>query len=412
MDGLLAIPLFVLQLYAFAYLAYLWIPALAAAVKWRRPAEPTTLLKEESSFAILVSAHNEEAVIGALLWSLALQQYPADKRRVFVVANNCTDSTATIVRSTRFAACLERTGGDLATKGAALSWLWQRISADAADCDRVLILDADNLVPPDFLQEMNRLFDRGYRVVQSARCAKNAGDSWASELDAISEVLWNNLDQAGRMGLGMSAIIAGSGTAFDRATFEGLVGSGIRGLCEDVEWQARLMLGGIRVGYAARAKVYDEKTRKAGQLGRQRKRWVAGMALTARHYGFRLLGSGLRSRDVHRLFAGFAATKPPRSILLLLMAGLGLTGILFPDLPGLLPWTVWFAALASFVAYVLLGMVLAGARLRSYVALAYAPLFICMMAGATLFGALRASRQEWVPTAHERGVTIDQVHGR
>src|SRR5205814_5558996 len=132
-------------------------------------------------------AHNEEAVIGALLRSLALQQYPPGKQRVYVVANNCTDLTAAVVRGSGVAVCHERTNGDAATKGAALAWLWEQVAAAEASCDCVLVLDADNMVAPDFLHEMNAIFENGYWVVQSARCAKNAGDTWTSQLDAISE---------------------------------------------------------------------------------------------------------------------------------------------------------------------------------------------------------------------------------
>ncbi|MHB0871472.1 MAG: glycosyltransferase family 2 protein [Chloroflexota bacterium] len=411
---LLALLLVALQAYALSYLAYLWAPALAAlwsaARKRRFPADPPpTGAPRERAFAILISAHDEEAVVGSLLWSLALQHYPPEKRRLFVVANNCTDSTATVVRSSGLASCHERNEGDLATKGAALGWLWERVSQETADYDCVLVLDADNLVAPDFLCEMNRTFDQGFRVVQSARCAKNAADSWASQLDAISEALWNRLDQAGRMELGISATIAGSGMAFERGVFEGLVGGGLPGLLEDVEWQARLMLAGIVVGYNGQARVYDEKTRKAGQLGRQRKRWVAGLALAARRYGLPLLRSGLRTGSLQKLVAAFGVTKPPRSLLFLLMGLMAAGGALLPAAPALLPWGFWAGAIAGFGLYVLLGMALDGARPSAYLALAYAPLFALLMVGASIAGGLRPSRQRWVPTSHERGIGIDQL---
>ena len=51
---------------------------------------------EPQSFAILVCARNEEKVIGNLLDSLNGQEYPEDKRKVFVVAHNCTDNTAEV----------------------------------------------------------------------------------------------------------------------------------------------------------------------------------------------------------------------------------------------------------------------------------------------------------------------------
>ena len=44
-------------------------------------------------------ARNEEAVIGRLLESIRLQDYPSELLTVFVVADNCTDGTAQAARS-------------------------------------------------------------------------------------------------------------------------------------------------------------------------------------------------------------------------------------------------------------------------------------------------------------------------
>jgi len=399
------------QAYAFLYLLYLWLPACASLLGALRPrrANRHEPARKQRKFMALISAHNEEVVVGELLRSLASQDYPASHLQVYVVANNCTDDTAAVVRASGVATYLERTTGDAATKGVALGWLWERVAETARGVDCVLVLDADNLTPVNYLSEMNRAFERGYRVVQSARCAKNASDSMTSQLDAISEALWNRLDQAGRSRMGLSATIAGSGMAFDRDLFAWLIGEGGPGLLEDIEWQARLMLSGIPVGYTAEARVYDEKTRRASSLGRQRKRWVAGVAIAARRYGWRLLAAGVRNASVQQLVAAFAVTKPPRSLLLGLMGLLAIVGALFPDIPYLLPWLFWAAALGSFAVYVLLGMVLDGARPAAYLALLGAPAFVVMMMGATLVGVLRASKQRWIPTEHERGMALEHV---
>lgn len=406
----LGLLLVVFQAYVILYLAYLWAPALAAMeANRRKTADLDTPGGRKRSFAILVSAHNEEAVIGALLRSLAVQQYPAEKRRVYVVANNCTDATATVVDDSRAAICHQRSTGGLATKGAALAWLWERVEGEVSDCDCVLILDADNLVAPSFLEEMNRVFEKGCRVVQSTRCAKNADESWTSQLDAISEALWNRLDQSGRMHLGLSATLAGSGMAFQLSVFQWLIGGGAPGLLEDIEWQARLMLENIPVGYAEGAKVYDEKTRRAGQLTRQRKRWVAGIAIAGRRYALPLLVSGVRSGNVQQMVAGFGASKPPRSLWLALMGLLAGIGWFISSAPCLLPWFFWVGALGSFALYVLLGMVLDRARPQAYLALLLAPVFALLMIGASLAAGLRPSKQRWIPTVHGQGSAVDGV---
>lgn len=50
----------------------------------------------------MTAAHNEEAVIEDLLESLQTQNYPGELFDIFVVADNCTDRTAQLVRDAGF----------------------------------------------------------------------------------------------------------------------------------------------------------------------------------------------------------------------------------------------------------------------------------------------------------------------
>ena len=72
-------------------------------------------------FAILVPAHDEQAVIGRTLASLAALDYPHDRADVWVVADNCTDATAAVAQ-THGALVLERRDPARAGKGHALAW--------------------------------------------------------------------------------------------------------------------------------------------------------------------------------------------------------------------------------------------------------------------------------------------------
>ena len=60
------------------------------------------------NFAILVPAHNEIDVLGTLLRSLAVLDYPQDHYAVYVVADNCTDTTAELARATGWVQVYER----------------------------------------------------------------------------------------------------------------------------------------------------------------------------------------------------------------------------------------------------------------------------------------------------------------
>ena len=80
----------------------------------------------ESRFLVLIPAHNEERVIGQLLDSIAMQEYPAELIHVFVVADNCSDHTAAVARA-RGATVYERADPDHQTKGYALQFLFRQI---------------------------------------------------------------------------------------------------------------------------------------------------------------------------------------------------------------------------------------------------------------------------------------------
>ena len=60
-------------------------------------------------YAVMISARNEEAVIGKLIESIRRQKYPAELVSVFVVADNCTDRTAAVAKEAVTASLCGRT---------------------------------------------------------------------------------------------------------------------------------------------------------------------------------------------------------------------------------------------------------------------------------------------------------------
>lgn len=69
--------------------AYQFIYILIALFKKEKAHGPEKMHR----YAILISARNEENVIGHLLESIHAQDYPAELIKVFVAADNCTDRT-------------------------------------------------------------------------------------------------------------------------------------------------------------------------------------------------------------------------------------------------------------------------------------------------------------------------------
>ena len=55
--------------------------------------------KEQHTFAFLIAARNESKVIGNLINSIRNNDYPQDKIKIFIVADNCEDNTAELCRN-------------------------------------------------------------------------------------------------------------------------------------------------------------------------------------------------------------------------------------------------------------------------------------------------------------------------
>ena len=126
------------------------------------------------------SARNEAAVIGDLLASLRAQTYPRELLTVYVLADNCTDDTARIAREGG-AVVYERFNRQQVGKGYALQTLLTHIARDVpAGYDGYFVFDADNLLSPDYIEQMNRTFSAGHDIITSYRASKNYGDNWIS----------------------------------------------------------------------------------------------------------------------------------------------------------------------------------------------------------------------------------------
>src|SRR4051794_27226743 len=104
---------------------YLLVLTLASFFPARKPARETQPMKR---FAIMIPAHNEELLIGSLLASVRDLAYPSELYDVHVVADNCPDATADIVRGAG-AQVHERHDRAAPGKANAINWLATRILA-------------------------------------------------------------------------------------------------------------------------------------------------------------------------------------------------------------------------------------------------------------------------------------------
>ena len=264
---------------------FLYIPV---ALAIRRKKNPPA--KKLHRYAVLISARNEEAVIGQLLDSIARQDYPADLVTTFVVADNCTDSTAQVARDAG-AVVFERFNKLRVGKGYALDFLLDQIKEQygAEWFDGYFVFDADNLLQRDYITRMNEVFDQGCAIVTSYRNSKNYGDNWISAGYALWFLRESQFLNRCRMRLGTSAAVSGTGFLFSRRAIDECGGWHFFLLTEDIEFTIECVTRGWKIGYCEKAVLYDEQPTKFRQSWHQRLRWSRGYLQVFRKYGGKLV---------------------------------------------------------------------------------------------------------------------------
>ncbi len=251
--------------------------------------------KKQHRYAIVISARNEEAVIGNLIDSIKRQDYPGELITTFVVADNCTDQTAKVARDAG-AICYERFDEEHRTKGFALQFLFAAIERDyqIASFDGYFVFDADNLLKKDYISRMNDAFDAGQKVVTSYRNTKNFDSNFISAGYALHWLRTTRFEFRARSFLGVSTWIQGCGFLFS----SDLVKDGwhYTSLTEDRAFSIDVIAQGITISYQHEAQFYDEQPTRMRIAMRQRIRWAKGHLEAFRDYAIPLLKGMFRGK--------------------------------------------------------------------------------------------------------------------
>lgn len=370
------------------------------------------ILTPEKSFALVVSAYNEEAVIGQLVDNLLKLDYPKELYDVFVVADNCTDKTALIARNAG-AIVHQRFNNEKRGKGYALEWLFYRIFKMAKQYDAVIIFDADNLVNQSFLIEMNSKLCQGEKIIQCYLDSKNPFDTWVTNAFSITFWLSNRMLQLARSNTGiLSNILGGTGMCLDMKVLR-KIGWGATSLTEDLEFTMKALTYGIKTTWAHDAIVYDEKPLTFAQSWRQRKRWAQGQIDCAGRYLIPLLIKSVRERNFMYFDAAVHLFQPALTLIATFFMFTNMIAIFQPHYTHIfafvMPWTGW--QILSAIQYVYPVAVLALDRLpwRAYIGLILYPIFIYSWIPIVFLGFMNRKEKEWSHTKHTRAIAYEDV---
>ncbi|MCF0124613.1 MAG: glycosyltransferase, partial [Clostridia bacterium] len=237
-----------------------------------------------------------------LVESLKAQNYNKEAYDIYVIADNCTDNTAKVAKEAG-AIVYERYNNSKKTKGYALDWFLQQKIKEDAPYDAVLIFDADNIVHPDFIKNMNKKLCQGEEVVQGYRDIKNPTDSWITAGYALFYWTMHRFYHLARYNLGLSPLLNGTGfmVKFDVLKPEGW---NTVTLTEDIEFSLKRIIQGKRLGWSTEAIVYDEQPVEFKQSWSQRSRWTVGHMQCMKEYTKQLADAAIEKKTMMN-FDGF-----------------------------------------------------------------------------------------------------------
>ena len=245
--------------------------------------------KKNHRFAAVISARNESAVIGDLIHSIKVQNYPAELIDVFVIADNCTDDTADVAREAG-AIVFPRHNDKEVGKGYALDYGFQVIREQYADrgYEAYFVFDADNVLDVNYFREMNATFDHGAKASTSYRNSKNYDSNWISAGYAVWFLREAKFLSQARLTLNTSCVVSGTGFFVAADIIERAGGWKWHLLTEDIEFSTNSILEGVRISYTPTAILYDEQPTTFRDSWNQRFRCAKGFYQVFWHYGARL----------------------------------------------------------------------------------------------------------------------------
>ena len=221
-------------------------------------------------FIVLIPSYQQDEVIEQTVLSILGQAYPQRLFDITVISDH--QSEMTNMRLAQYPITLLTPDFEESTKAKSLQYAILNLP-EFKIYDVAVILDADNIVEPEFLANINNAYESAAtKAIQAHRISRNR-DTAAARMDAVFEEINNNIFRKGHINLGLSAALAGSGVAYN---FEWLKNNIMRTKTsgEDKELEALLLRQEIFIDYFDNIYVFGEKKRTTQKLNEQRGRWA------------------------------------------------------------------------------------------------------------------------------------------
>jgi cellulose synthase/poly-beta-1,6-N-acetylglucosamine synthase-like glycosyltransferase len=344
-------------------------------------------------FALIVPAHNEEAMLAQTLRSIAAQTYPKELFSTHVVADNCSDRTAELARELG-AITHERDDPSNPGKGQAIAWLLPQITPEP---DAYVFIDADSSIDDHFLETFDAYFAAGAQALQASYRVARPESAPLVTLRAFAFGLMHELRGRAKDRLGISVGIWGNGFAISRDALARVGWRSFSGT-EDAEQHIRLVLARIPVAFAQEATVFGHMPASLNQARSQQRRWESGRLSLLRRYWLKLLRAAL-ARNASAGVALIDLALPPLSLIAAFDCALFFLAALLGTREQLA------VAISVFIGaglYICVGFYFARLPARAYLALTHAPGYVLWKLWLYAQQLPRRNEPTWVRTSRDR----------
>lgn len=280
----------------------------------------TAISNKTAKFLILYPAYNEDRVITHAIEQFLLQDYPKDHYTLAVISDHMQPETNESLK--KLPITLLTPTFEKSSKAKAMQYAINEVKGEF---DNVVILDADNVVRPEFLSQLNILCTV-YDAIQCHRCAKNANNDVAV-LDGASEEINNTIFRKAHNRLGLSSALIGSGMCFDYNLFKENVFK-LSTAGEDREMEALLLHQEVFIKYAPDIHVFDEKVSSEDNFQRQRMRWMTAQ-IQSLLSNLPKIPKAIIHGKINFIDKTIQQALIPRSILIVLLAGISILITIF-----------------------------------------------------------------------------------
>ncbi len=243
--------------------------------------------QEKRRISVIIPARGESEIIGDLFASLKKQTYDPAFFDVNVIVKEEDDPTVALAKefgAKVFVVSRQHCKGD------ALDGYFQALTQEQlAAYEAFVIVDADAVLAPDYLFELNNALEHDYDIYLTRKFAKNyLGEKKdRSVFSNCSTLTWPMIDDLGnlyRMQKDIPLNLCGQGMMLRRKVIEEIGGWPYRTLTEDYELKLDSLLHGFKSMFYPYAIIYTEEALGHKENYTRRVRWLTGYSQCDKKY--------------------------------------------------------------------------------------------------------------------------------